>query len=315
MKADAVFEGGGMRGIGIIGALNYMETQGYHWQRVAGTSVGAVVAALLAAGYTAKEMNKILSEMDFRDFLDKNGLQRLPLLGKALGFLVEKGIYSGDYVEEWIHKLLKKKGIRKFKDVTTNGECRLKIVASDITKRKTLILPDNLPDYGIDPMKFSIAKAVRMSISIPFYFKPVEFLHADGLSYIVDGAVCCNFPISIFDVKGTPRWPTIGFKFDSTEISNTKQGKKDPISFLFDIAGTMSAEKNREWLKEENLIRTVLIPTLGVNPTDFYLSKSQSLKLFKSGYRSAAKFHKSWNYEEYLGKYRHTNTNSKLLLP
>lgn len=304
MKVDAVFEGGGMRGIGIVGALTYLETKGYEWQRVAGTSVGAVIAALIAAGYTSEEMKDILAKMDFRDFLDKSGLQRLPLLGKALGFLIEKGIYSGEYVEHWINKLLKAKGVRKFKDVTVNGECRLKIIASDITKRRILILPDHLPEYGINPMKFSIAKAVRMSISIPFYFKPVQFAHRDGISYIVDGAVSCNFPINIFDVEGTPRWPTIGFKFDNPEISNTKQGKTDPISFLFDIANTLSAEKNREWLKEENLVRTILIPTDGIQPTDFNISKRRSVQLFKAGYKSASKFHKDWDFDEYTRNYR-----------
>jgi Predicted esterase of the alpha-beta hydrolase superfamily len=305
MKADAVFEGGGMRGIGIVGALTYLEAKNYQWQRVAGTSVGAVIAALVAAGYTSEEMKDILSEMDFKDFLDKSGLQRLPLFGKALGFFIEKGIYSGEYVEHWMNKLLKAKGVRKFKDVCTNGECRLKIIASDITRRKILILPDSLPEYGINPMKFSIAEAVRMSISIPFYFKPVEFTHRDGISYIVDGAVCCNFPINIFDVEGTqPRWPTIGFKFDSPEISNTKQGKTDPISFLFDIANTLSAEKNREWLKDENLVRTILIPTDEVEPTNFNLSRRRIIKLFRAGYKSAAKFHKSWDFEEYTRKYR-----------
>lgn len=305
MKADAVFEGGGMRGIGMVGALTYLEANGYEWQRVAGTSVGAVIAALIAAGYTSEEMKDILSEMDFRDFLDKSGLQKLPLLGKALGFFIEKGIYSGEYVEHWMNKLLKAKGVRKFKDVTTNGECRLKIIASDITRRKILILPDHLPEYGIDPMKFSIAEAVRMSISIPFYFKPVQFTHRDGISYIVDGAVCCNFPINIFDVEGTPpRWPTLGFKFDSPEISNTRQGKTDSISFLFDIANTLSAEKNREWLKDENLVRTILIPTDEVEPTNFSLSRRRIVKLFKAGYKSAAKFHKSWDFEEYTREYR-----------
>lgn len=304
MKADAVFEGGGMRGIGIVGALSYLENKGYQWQRVAGTSSGAVIAALLAAGYTSHDMKKIIIEMDFRDFLDKSGLQRLPLLGKAFGFLVEKGIYSGEYVEYWISKLLKAKGVRKFKDVSANGESKLKIIASDVTRRKILVLPDDLPEYGIDPMKFSIAKAIRMSISIPFYFKPVEFVHGYGISYVVDGAVCCNFPINIFDINGTPRWPTIGFKFDSPEISNTKQGKTDPISFLFDIANTISAEKNREWLKDENLVRTILIPTTEVEPTDFNLSKRRSLKLFKSGYKSAAKFHETWDFQEYLKRYR-----------
>lgn len=311
MKADAVFEGGGIRGIGIIGALTYLETQSYEWQRIAGTSAGAVISSLVAAGYTAKELKDILVEMNFRDFLDKDGIQRLPLLGKALGFILDKGIYSGDYFEDWIGKLLKVKGIRKFKDVMINGESKLKIIASDITRRKTLILPDSLPDYGINPEEFSIVKAIRMSISIPFYFKPVQFLHAHGLSYIVDGAVCCNFPINIFDSADTPRWPTIGFKFDCPDLSNTRQGKTDPISFLFDIANTIGAEKNREWLKDENIARTILIPTAGVAPTDFNISNEKIIKLFKAGYRSALKFHENWNFEEYVKKYRHYNINCK----
>lgn len=304
MNADAVFEGGGIRAIGIVGALTYLETQGYNWQRVAGTSAGSIIAALIAAGYTTKELKKILIEMNFKDFLDKDGFQKLPLLGKAFGFLLQKGIYSGDYFEDWMNNLLKLKGVQKFKDVSSNGESRLKIIASDITLRKTLILPDSLAEYGIDPMNFSIVKAIRMSISIPFYFKPVEFIHAHGKSYVVDGAVCCNFPINTFDIEGTPRWPTIGFKFDVPEISNTRLGKTDPLSFLIDIANTLSVEKNREWLKKENLARTVLIPTEGVNTTEFNICTDKALSLFRSGYKSAAKFHSKWSFEDYVRNYR-----------
>lgn len=304
MEADAVFEGGGIRGIGIVGALAYFESQNYKWQRLAGTSVGAIIASLIAAGYSSRELKKILIQMNFKDFLDKDSVRKLPFLGKAVNFLIEKGIYSGDYVEEWIGSLLKKKGIEKFKDVTFNGESRLKIIASDITLRKTLIFPDSLPSYGIDPLEFPIIKAIRMSISIPFYFKPVKFTYCHGTSYVVDGAICCNFPINIFDVSGSPRWPTIGFKFDFPDVSNTLLGKTDPFSFLLDIANTLSAEKNREWLKDENLIRTVLIPTVGVEPTEFNISKEKSLRLFKSGYKSAEKFYNSWDFKKYIENYR-----------
>ena len=53
LKIDAVFEGGGMRGIGIVGAINCMENNGCEFQRVAGSSAGAIIAALIAAGYSA----------------------------------------------------------------------------------------------------------------------------------------------------------------------------------------------------------------------------------------------------------------------
>ncbi len=307
MKADAVFEGGGMRGIGIVGALTYLEKQGYEWQRFAGTSVGAVIAALLVSGYRAADMKKIISQMNFENFLYRDKLQKLPFLGKALGVLMEKGVYSGEYVELWVDKLLRAKGICKFKDVTFDGECRLKIVASDVTKRKILILPDSLVNYGINPMEFSIAKAVRMSTSIPIYFKPVKLIHRDGISYVVDGAVSCNFPIDIFDIQGMPRWPTIGFKFDTPDIGKVKSGKKDPISFLIDIAETIAYDKRKVWMMEENLCRTVLIPTAGVEPTEFNISSEKSFALFKSGYRGALRFHHNWSFEEYIKRYRNTN--------
>jgi predicted acylesterase/phospholipase RssA len=313
MKANAVFEGGGMRAIGIVGALTYLDTQNYEWQHIAGTSAGAIIAALLAAGYTPKELKNILAEMNFKDFLDKGGIHRLPLLGKALSFLLDKGIYSGDYFEQWIGNLLSSKGIYKFKDVMVNGKSKLKMIASDITRRRILVLPDDLPQYGVNPMDFSIVKAIRMSISIPFYFKPVQFQNSYGLSYIVDGAVCCNFPINIFDTDGGAMLPTIGFKFDCPDISNTRLGKTDPISFLFDIANTISADKNREWLKDENLVRTILIPTEGISPTDFNISSDKIIRLFKTGYKSAVKFHGSWNFENYMRKYRVNNDTSETI--
>ena len=58
LKADAVFEGGGVKGIGLVGAVAVAEERGYQWVNVAGTSAGAIVAALLAAGYSAAEIGR-----------------------------------------------------------------------------------------------------------------------------------------------------------------------------------------------------------------------------------------------------------------
>ncbi len=52
--ADAVFEGGGIKGIGLVGALKTFEENGYHWKNICGTSAGSIVAALLAVGYDAE---------------------------------------------------------------------------------------------------------------------------------------------------------------------------------------------------------------------------------------------------------------------
>jgi len=68
LKADAVFEGGGVKGIGFVGAIAVAEERGFTWQNVAGTSAGAIVATLIAAGYTAGEMREILSNLDYNNF-------------------------------------------------------------------------------------------------------------------------------------------------------------------------------------------------------------------------------------------------------
>lgn len=68
LRADAVFEGGGVKGIGLVGALAVAEERGYRWVNVAGTSAGAIVASLVAAGYGAGEMKEILQELDYRRF-------------------------------------------------------------------------------------------------------------------------------------------------------------------------------------------------------------------------------------------------------
>ncbi len=58
MKWDAVFEGGGVKGIGLVGAVAEVEKAGYEFVNLAGTSAGAIVASLLAVGYTAEELKR-----------------------------------------------------------------------------------------------------------------------------------------------------------------------------------------------------------------------------------------------------------------
>lgn len=59
MQAYAAFEGGGARGYAHVGALQASEERGISFEGVAGTSIGAVVAALVAAGYTSSELFRL----------------------------------------------------------------------------------------------------------------------------------------------------------------------------------------------------------------------------------------------------------------
>src|SRR5688572_17805676 len=64
MKYDLVFEGGGAKGIVLVGAYEVFGAEGHTFGRLLGTSAGAITATLLAAGYGAQEMLEVLAERE-----------------------------------------------------------------------------------------------------------------------------------------------------------------------------------------------------------------------------------------------------------
>lgn len=155
--ADAVFEGGGVKGIGLVGALAVAEERGYRWANVAGTSAGAIVAALVAAGYTAAEMKAILEELDYRRFKDATLLDKVPLVGPLASLTLEKGIYEGRFLESWMRELLRQKNVSTFGDLVLADQpddryrFKLRVIASDITRGRLLVLPQDIASSGYGP--------------------------------------------------------------------------------------------------------------------------------------------------------------------
>ena len=145
--ADLVFEGGGVKGIGLAGAFAALQQAGFTHKRVAGTSAGAITAALVAAGYSAEELDSILLEVPFERFKDRAWEDKIPIIGSGLSVLMELGIYEGRYFEGWLAGLLVAKGITKFGQLADpeatdlKDRYRLKVIASDVTHRRMLVLP------------------------------------------------------------------------------------------------------------------------------------------------------------------------------
>jgi NTE family protein len=117
---DLVCEGGGVKGIGLAGAFSVLEERDFHPQNVAGTSAGAITAALIAAGYTASELKDVIFGMDFLKFRDTAWEDKAPLAGKGVSIVKDLGIYEGRYFEGWIGELLKAKGAETFAAQTTD---------------------------------------------------------------------------------------------------------------------------------------------------------------------------------------------------
>ena len=104
---NLVFEGGGVKGIAYLGALDVLNDKGIlaHIQRIGGTSAGAINAILLGLGFTPKETKDILWGLDFNEFMDDSwGVVRDT--DRLIG---EFGWYKGDYFRKWIAKLIKEK--------------------------------------------------------------------------------------------------------------------------------------------------------------------------------------------------------------
>lgn len=313
MKADIVCEGGGVKGIALLGAIYYLEEQGYSFERFAGTSAGAIVTSLLAVGYTGKELKDILFNLNFKDFYEKNKLNLLPFIGETISLFKNKGLFSGNKIEEYLYKLYKAKGKTKFKDIAVNGVSPLKIIASDVTNKRLLVLPDDLVKYNIDPLEFSIAKAVRMSISIPFYFNPVILKNGKNSSFIVDGGLLSNFPIWLFDVESNPRWPTFGLKLISDNYLKTVSPKKSNlITYSCDLIDTILTKDDEAFLNNKDSIRTIKIRTYDIGTTDFNISKDEYRKLFNSGYDCAKTFLAKWNFKFYICRYRASNNSYRI---
>jgi NTE family protein len=287
-----------------------LEEHGYVTQNMAGASAGAVVAALLAAGYTAAELRGIIADLDFHSLEDRIRKTRFPILPDVSSLLKERGIYEGESFRRWISGLLDAKGVRTFGDLVRRQEAatdgpgelryryRLQVIATDLTEERLLVLPRDADKLGVeDPDGLEVALAVRMSMSIPLYFEPVRFKNPmTGKEHlIVDGGVLSNFPVWLFDTE-EPFWPTIGLKFIEEDPRSplgrlgSHGGWFSIVDYARRLIDTMMEAHDRLYLEESDFHRTIAIDPLGVGTTRFDLPRERALALYDSGRAAAVKF-------------------------
>ncbi|MBI4298702.1 MAG: patatin-like phospholipase family protein [Chloroflexi bacterium] len=211
-QIDAVFEGGGVKAIAQVGAVRAAEDLKLKWSLLGGTSGGAIVASLLAAGKNSRDIWQILTRTGLHSLVAVWYLPRLPWLQKRLYFvlpllphlLFTKGLVSGaEFLRIMNTHLQKNDQQLLFRDIPNHDRkqepeaprYRLKMVATDISRGTPIILPDDLPYYWepwdharrslnlpvsaasrLSPEDaqdcWPVAESVRMSMSIPFFFNP-----------------------------------------------------------------------------------------------------------------------------------------------
>ncbi len=323
MFADLVLEGGGVKGIALVGAISVLEERGYEFRRVAGTSAGAIVGSLVAANARAAELEEIMRGVEYRRFQDGPRWTRL-LLGKAVAVLFEQGIYEGQFVKDWLGERLARLGVDTFADLRyddperpadSDHAYRLVVITCDISQGSLRRLPWDYGHYGLAHADQRVVDAVRASTSIPFFYKPTRLTGADGRDcWLVDGAMLSRFPIDVFDAPSglEPRWPTFGIKLGAapgpiTEVHGTASMSRAMLN-------AMSGFGDRRHVDDAAVAaRTIVVDTGTVRATDFDLDRDAQDLLFRNGRDAALNFldgapgQPAWDWEAYKRTYRSTS--------
>ncbi|MHB8138760.1 MAG: patatin-like phospholipase family protein [Smithellaceae bacterium] len=194
-RIGLVLSGGGARGMAHVGVIQVLEEMKIPISCIAGTSMGAIVGGLYAAGMSPAEMEKVVTSMEWNEaFKDKPPPSELTfrrkkdaveyLIDTDLGFKngkfqIPKGLLQGQNLNLILKSLLfHTEGIDDFNKLNIP----FRSVATDIETGKAVVLE-----------KGELVKAIRASMSIPALFAPVEI--DDRM--LVDGGIANNIPIDI----------------------------------------------------------------------------------------------------------------------
>lgn len=326
---DLVLSGGGVKGIGLVGAVVRLMEAGYRANRIVGTSAGSIVGSIVAAASKSKtvgpqEIRDLVLSLDYGKFLDPGPIERVPLLGPAWAILQGNGVYKGDYIHDFVATQLRDLGVETFGDLRLDDDqvpeerrYRLVVTATDVTRGQLVRLPwDYRGVYGLDPDEQPVADAVRASMSIPFLFRPVRLTSAAGLeSTLLDGGLLSNYPIDTLDrLDGKPpRWPTIGV----TLLPNLPAGNDKVVPglsplrvfggphLLEDVITTVLVGRDQTYLNQPWVsARTIRVDSGDVGVLEFDITEPEVTALYLKGYDAATKFLNGWDEAAYSQRFR-----------
>lgn len=291
MIVDGVFSGGGIKGFAYVGAMQVLEERGIQFKRVAGTSAGAILATFIAAGFNAQELEEIFDELNIKALLDPPKLFiNMPIL-KWINLYMRFGMYRGKSLEKWFLQKLATKGIYSFGDLPDDA---LKLVASDLTNGKILVLPDDLKNYGIDGSSFPVSRALRMSCGLPFFFEPVYLNNGNTECVIVDGGVLSNFPLWIFD-NGYKDRPVLGMKLSSASEEMSPHDIDNAIQLFEALFSTMTNAHDNRYIARSYESNIIFIPVEKYSSTQFDMTEETKQNLICIGKERTIQFLKTWS--------------------
>lgn len=199
-KIGLALSGGGARGSAHIGVLKALEELGVPVDYIAGTSMGAIIGGIYASGYSADELNQVLTDMDWNRALSdrpdrrdrtmrKKELESQFLIPYRIGFnggriQMPLGAIEGQHLDQVLNNILMSViDIENFDDLAIP----FRALATDLVSGEEVVLGSG-----------NLSNVIRASMSVPGVFAPVEI---DG-RLLVDGGMANNLPVNIVREMG-----------------------------------------------------------------------------------------------------------------
>lgn len=274
-----IFAGGGVRGASYLGVLKSFEEMNINITGLAGSSAGAIFAALYAVGYTYEEMKEILFKINFEIFKDIC----LPFDKNFTDF----GIFKGEHFLEWFKQLLAQKFYGKKYKFKKDMPVRFRDINKDLIIMATNLSEGKYKEFSkYTTPDEEIAHAVRASISLPGFFKPV----LDNNCYLIDGDVIKNFPLWSFSKDMLyDHQQILEFRLEGDKVKNIN----NPIEYfnaMLDASYNISTDLLIHQYAENHQFDFVVINTGLVKTTDFHISIEQKEELINRGYNYSKQF-------------------------
>ena len=273
LKYTCLFGGGAIRGMAYIGTIRALEELGIEYDIIGGSSVGAVMAALIACGYKSYELENLFMKFNFDLFKDIH-----------LGFGNAFAISKGEIFLDWLNELLLKKNEKiKNKNVTFEDvEKKLVIITTNLTKFcNQEFSTEKTPD-------FEVAKAIKVSSSMPGLMAPYKYKDC----YLVDGDLQKASPMwRLSDTLNHSESRILEFRLEG----DYSKDEKNPISFIntiYSCVTDIATDFVTELYGQNDRYDCIRINTGDIFFADFNLNKDARRKLIEIGYNQTMNYFK-----------------------
>lgn len=258
-----------------VGALRALKELNVDLGALAGSSVGAVFASLLAVGYSEDELRDMFLEFNFNVFRDIN-----------IGFTPDLSLSKGEVFLNWLREKISYKVLGEkttgspvyFKDLKKD----LYILTTDLKENRPFVFSrEKTPDI-------EVALAVRASAGMPGLMKPVEYKD----TILIDGDLSKSWPVWKTDgglINGEGR--ILEFRLEGSNDANIR----NPIDYFITVYNTTSylATSNIiDKYQKKDKFDYIIFDTKDLLLIDFTLPKEERGKLIDLGYRETLKYFK-----------------------